>query len=30
MEQGIAALADFGPGAERLRQIATYVVSRNV
>ena len=30
MEQGIAALADFGPRAEYLRQIATYVVSRNV
>jgi geranylgeranyl diphosphate synthase type II len=30
MEQGIAALSDFGPRAERLRQIAAYIVSRNV
>src|SRR4029453_2939586 len=30
MEQGIAALTDFGPRAERLRQIAAYIVSRNV
>ena len=30
MEQGVAALTDFGPGAERLRQIASYIVSRNV
>ncbi|MBM3222790.1 MAG: polyprenyl synthetase family protein [Candidatus Tectomicrobia bacterium] len=30
MQQGIAALASFGPRAERLRQIATYIVSRNV
>jgi len=30
MQQGIGALTDFGPRAERLRQIATYIVSRNV
>jgi hypothetical protein len=30
MQQGIGALTDFGPQAERLRQIATYIVSRNV
>ena len=30
MQQGIAALSDFGPRAERLRQIAAYIVSRNV
>jgi geranylgeranyl diphosphate synthase type II len=30
MQQGIAALADFGPAAERLRQIAAYVVARNL
>jgi geranylgeranyl diphosphate synthase, type II len=30
MQQGIAALTDFGPRAERLRQIASYIVSRNV
>jgi geranylgeranyl diphosphate synthase type II len=30
MQQGIAALTDFGPSAERLRQIASYIVSRNV
>jgi len=30
MQQGIAALADFGSRAERLRQIAAYVVSRDV
>jgi geranylgeranyl diphosphate synthase, type II len=29
MQQGIEALTDFGPRAERLRQIATYIVSRN-
>jgi geranylgeranyl diphosphate synthase type II len=29
MQQGVAALTDFGPGAERLRQIASYIVSRN-
>jgi geranylgeranyl diphosphate synthase type II len=30
MQQGIAALTDFGSRAERLRQIATYIVSRNI
>jgi hypothetical protein len=30
MQQGIAALTDFGPSAERLRQIAAYIVSRNL
>jgi geranylgeranyl diphosphate synthase type II len=30
MRQGIGALAVFGPQAERLRQIAAYVVSRDV
>jgi geranylgeranyl diphosphate synthase, type II len=30
MQQGIAALTDFGPRAERLRHIASYIVSRNV
>ena len=30
MQQGIAALAAFGPRAERLRQIAAYIVARNV
>lgn len=30
MQQGIAALAAFGPQAERLRQIAVYIVSRDV
>lgn len=30
MQQGIAALADLGPQAERLRQIAAYIVARNV
>jgi geranylgeranyl diphosphate synthase type II len=30
MQQGIGALTAFGPRAERLRQIATYIVSRNV
>lgn len=30
MQQGIAALADFGPAAERLRQIAAYIVARNL
>src|SRR5262249_6354143 len=30
MQQGIAALNDFGRRAERLRQIAAYIVSRNV
>jgi len=29
MQQGIGALADFGPRAERLRQIAAYIVSRD-
>ncbi|MGE3539239.1 MAG: polyprenyl synthetase family protein [Candidatus Tectimicrobiota bacterium] len=30
MQRGIAALAEFGPSAERLRQIAAYIVARNV
>ena len=30
MQQGIGALTNFGPRAERLRQIATYIVSRDV
>lgn len=30
MHQGIAALADFGPAAERLRQIAAYIVARDL
>ncbi len=30
MQQGIAALADFGPAAERLRQIAAYIVARDL
>jgi geranylgeranyl diphosphate synthase type II len=30
MQQGIEALAEFGPGAEPLRQIATYIVSRDI
>jgi geranylgeranyl diphosphate synthase type II len=30
MQQGIGALAEFGPRADRLRQIAAYIVSRDV
>jgi geranylgeranyl diphosphate synthase type II len=30
MQQGIEALAAFGPDAEPLRQIATYIVSRDI
>ena len=30
MEQGIGALAGLGPGAEPLRQIAEYIVSRDM
>ncbi len=30
MHEGVQALADFGPAAERLRQIAAYVISRQV
>jgi len=29
MQQGIGSLAEFGPGAEPLRQIAAYIVSRD-
>jgi len=30
MEQGIGALAELGSGAEPLRQIAAYIVSRDM
>jgi geranylgeranyl diphosphate synthase, type II len=30
MQQGIEALAEFGPSAEPLRQIAAYIVSRDI
>jgi len=30
MEQGIEALTEFGAGAEPLRQIAAYIISRDL